>query len=135
MRKVTWLALVIFFMVAASGCGGSGGSVRGSREMCRSAGASGSCEGHFNKLTGTYAKDFDSGSGLVPVEITVSVETGTALVSFELSDGSVVSGEATPGNPVTLSGEVAPVFNEIRVVFEAVTEQAKGIDYTLNYGP
>jgi hypothetical protein len=131
-RTVLILALVI----AAVACeGGTGGSASGSRERCHRSVGSGTCEGHFDRVTGKYTKKFEVGSGVGPplVDLTVSVESGTLRVSYEASDGSTVSAETTPGSPATLSGDITSTFEAITVVFESVTEEARGIDYTLKF--
>jgi hypothetical protein len=95
------------------------------------------CEGHFDTLEGTFTQDFstDFGPYSRAIEFTASTQTGTIRIWFKASDGSTVSGQATPGNPVTLSGEVMPSFEQFPVSFEAMTTNVTDVDYTLYIGP
>ena len=134
MNKWIWLALAAI-LAAALACTSSGGSAVGSGESCDRSGNAGTCKGSYSKLSGAYSKTVkaDLVHANVPVDITVSVESGTVRVSAKAPDGTVSSAEANPGTPATLSGKATGALGQFTVTFEAVGGDATGVTYTIAY--
>ena len=136
MRNPVWLVLVVL-LVAVLACESSGGSAVGGSESCNRSGNTGTCEGTFSKLSGTYTKKIEAQyartNDEVPVEISVTVEQGTVRVSVTAPDGTVASADSTSGSPASLSGTSTGNNDEFPVTFEAVGGDATGVSYSINY--
>jgi hypothetical protein len=136
MKKQIWLALAAL-LAAALACTSSSGSAVGSGESCDRNGNAGTCKGSYSKLSGAYSKTVKAdpvhANDAVPVDITVSVESGTVRVSAKAPDGTVASAEANPGTPATLSGNATGALGQFTVTFEAVGGDATGVTYTIAY--
>jgi len=134
-QKMVGLVLVMLILSALA-CESTGSTV-GSRQTCRYANGSGQCEGSWKKLSGTVTEDIENddigSSDTIPVEISVSVESGTVWVSCKDPDGETRSAQASPGSPATLSGNCEGSFDEFEVSFEALDGDATGVSYTINY--
>jgi len=115
----------------------STGSTIGSHRACRSTKNSGQCEGSWKKLSGTVTESIEndriSSFDTIPVESTVSVESGTVRVSWKDPDGETRSAQASPGSPATLSADCEGDFDELEVTVEALDGDATGASYTINY--
>jgi len=128
--------VLVMLILSALACQSTGSTV-GSRQTCRNANGSGQCEGSWKELSGTVTENIEndriSSFDTIPVEITVSVESGTVRVSCKDPDGETRSAQASPGSPATLSADCEGDFDEIEVTFEALDGDATGVSYTINY--
>jgi len=136
--RVTTCVVVVLVVLAATACGGTGGSVMGSSERCSSRGGSGVCEGRFGTLKGTYGHDIevgDLGSGtLVDVHVAVSVEEGSVEISITEPDGDALTMVADGGAQSTLHGVTElDGFGEFEVTFTALEELARGVAYVIDW--
>ena len=135
LRTILALALIAALLIACQG--GTSGSVVGSSERCSHNPASGTCEGSYRKLSGTYSKNVENDRifiGMdIPVEVRVTVEGGAVRVSVESPDGEVTSATAEPGQPATLTGVAKGAGGRFIVRFEAVEGQATGVSYEIAY--
>ena len=136
-RQRYWVPILLLAIFLASCAGGTSGSVIGSRETCRISAGSGTCEGTFNKLKGTYGKDIDDESvfsgDAIDVEVRASVENGPIRVSVESPDGEITFIEISSGNSGTLIGVALGEFDGFEVVFEALEGEATVITYQITY--
>lgn len=136
-RQRYWIPILLLTALLASCAGGTSGSVLGSRESCRISAGSGTCEGTFNKLKGTYGKDIEDESiysgDAIDVEVQASVESGPVRISVESPEGEVAFVEISPGNSGTLIGVASGEFEGFEVVFEALEGEAADITYQINY--
>ncbi len=132
-----WLPILLLTALLASCAGGTSGSVLGSRESCRIGAGSGSCEGTFSALKGTYGKDIEDeaifSGDAIDVEVQTSVETGPVRISVESPSGEVTFIEISSGNSGTLIGVASGEFDGFEVVFEALEGEATGITYQITY--
>ena len=132
-----WLPILLLTALLASCAGGTSGSVLGSRESCRIGAGSGSCEGTFSTLKGTYGKDIEDeaifSGDAIDVEVQTSVETGPVRISVESPSGEVTFIEISSGNSDTLIGVASGEFDGFEVVFEALEGEATGITYQITY--
>lgn len=136
-RQRYWIPILLLTALLASCAGGTSGSVIGSRETCRISAGSGTCEGTFNKLKGTYGKDVDDESvfsgDAIDVEVRASVENGSIRISVESPDGEITFIEILSGNSGTLIGVASGEFDGFEVVFEALEGEATDITYQITY--
>lgn len=136
-RQRYWIPILLLTALLASCAGGTSGSVLGSRESCRISAGSGTCEGTFNKLKGTYGKDIEDESiysgDAIDVEVQASVESGPVRISVESPEGEVAFVEISPRNSGTLIGVASGEFEGFEVVFEALEGEAADITYQINY--
>jgi hypothetical protein len=127
---------ILMLILSALACESTGSTV-GSHRACRSTIGSGQCEGSRKKLSGTVTEDIEndriSSFDTIPVEITVSVESGAVRVSCKDPDGETPSAQASPGSPAALSADCEGDFDELEVTFEALDGDATGVSYTINY--
>ncbi len=136
-KTITRLSLSILVLILSACEGATSGSVRNSSQSCRAGGGSGGCEGRIGRLSGTYGIDVED-EGISPgdtilLEVGVSVETGNLRVFFEDPDGQVTSVEVAPGMPGQLTGYVQGEFDGFGIGFQALSESAEGINYSLEY--
>ena len=136
-RQSYWIPILLLAALLASCAGGTSGSVIGSRESCRSSAGSGTCEGTFNKLKGTYGKDIEDeyiySGDAIDVEVRASVVTGPVRISVESPEGDVAFVEISFGNSGTLIGVASGEFDGFEVVFEALEGEAADITYQISY--
>lgn len=136
MRKSILLA-VVALIVAALACEGTSGSAIGGGESCHRSGNNGTCDGTFSKLSGTYTKKIKADNvhvtDAIPVDVTVTVGSGTVRVSVKAPDGTVTSAEAKPGNSASLSGNSTGASDEFPVTFEAVGGDATDVSWSISY--
>ena len=136
-RQRHWLPILLLTALLASCAGGTSGSVLGSRESCRINAGSGSCEGTFSTLKGTYGKDIEDDAifsgDAIDVEVHASVESGPVRISVESPSGEVKFIEISSGNSDTLIGVASGEFDGFEVVFEALEGEATGITYQITY--
>jgi len=132
-----WIPILLLTVLLTSCAGGTSGSVLGSRETCRISAGSGSCEGTFSTLKGTYGKDIEDeaifSGDAIDVEVQASVENGPIRISVESPDGTVTFIEILTGNSGTLIGVASGEFDGFEVVFEALEGEATGITYQITY--
>jgi len=137
MKKIWHILILILAILIISACGeGIQGSVMGSRQQCSSNLNGGHCEGSFKKLSGTYSEDMSmtrSGFYQVEVEVIASVEEGELRVFLVDPEGNETSSIAMPGQTIEIHGNVEANYESFRVYFEALTEEVKGIAYTVDY--
>lgn len=138
MRKAIWMLLTLVMVLALVACeGGTSGSVVGSSSSCRQGGGSGTCQGRYRTLRGTYGEDIEDESissfDEVQVKVDVSVEAGSVRVSIETPDGERPSALAEPGQPATLVALASGEMDGLEVRFEAVDGEATGVSYTIQY--
>ncbi len=123
-------------ILSALACESTGSTV-GSHRACRSTINSDQCDGRWKRLSGTVTESIEndriSSFDTIPVESTVSVESGTVRVSWKDPDGETRSAQASPGSPATLSADCEGDFDEIEVTVEALDGGATGAFYTINY--
>jgi hypothetical protein len=136
-RQLHWIPILLLTALLASCAGGTSGSVLGSRESCRINAGSGSCEGTFSTLKGTYGKDIEDeaifSGDAIDVEVQASVESGPVRISVESPGGTVAFIEILSGNSGTLIGIASGEFDGFEVVFEALEGEAAGITYQITY--
>ena len=136
-RQRQCVLILLLTALLASCAGGTSGSVLGSRESCRINAGSGSCEGTFNTLKGTYGKDIEDeaifSGDAIDVEVQSSVESGPVRISVESPSGEVTFIEILSGNSGTLIGVASGEFDGFEVVFEALDGEATGIIYQIAY--
>lgn len=136
-RQSYWIPILLITVLLASCAGGTSGSVLGSRESCRNNAGSGTCEGTFNKLKGTYGKDIEDESiysrDAIDVEVRASVVTGPVRISVESPDGEITFIEISSGNSGSLIGVASGKFDGFEVVFEALEGEAADITYQITY--
>ncbi|MFV9675470.1 MAG: hypothetical protein ACNYZI_08830 [Anaerolineales bacterium] len=136
-RQRQCVLILLLTALLASCAGGTSGSVLGSRESCRINAGSGSCEGTFSTLKGTYGKDIEDeaifSGDAIDVEIQSSVESGPVRISVESPSGEVTFIEILSGNSGTLIGVASGEFDGFEVVFEALDGEATGIIYQIAY--
>ena len=136
-RQSYWIPILLLTVLLTSCSGGTSGSVRGSNESCRISAGSGTCEGTFNKLKGTYGKDIEDESkysgDAIDVEVQASVVTGPVRISVESPEGEVAFVEISSGNSGTLIGVASGEFDGFEVVFEALEGEATDITYQITY--
>ena len=123
-------------ILSALACESTGSTV-GSHRACRSTINSDQCDGRWKRLSGTVTESIEndriSSFDTIPVEITVSVESGTVRVSCKDPDGETRNAQASPGNPTSLLADCEGDFDEIEVTFEALDGDAAGVAYAINY--
>ena len=139
MKKQLFIVIAVLLLGIIACEGGTGGSVTGSQSSCEFVGNSGTCDGGFKKLSGTYDTKLSAGyyqeGDPVFIEGTVAVETGRVKITFTANDGTVTTANAAPGSPATLSGRAAvesfidDLF--IPITFEAIDKEASGISYSV----
>ena len=136
MRKAILLVLTAL-IVAALACEGTSGSAIGGSESCNRSGNSGTCDGTFSKLSGAYTKKIEADNvhvnDVIPVDVTVTVGSGTVRVSVKGPDGTVTSAEAKPGSSASLSGNSTGGVDEFPVTFEAVGGDATDVSWSVSY--
>jgi hypothetical protein len=136
-RQHYGIPILLLAALLASCAGGTSGSVIGSKESCRSSAGSGTCEGTFNKLKGTYGKDIEDESvfsgDAIDVEVRASVESGPVRISVESPDDEITFIEISSGNSGTLIGVASGEFDGFEVVFEALEGEATVITYQITY--
>lgn len=136
-RQRQCVLILLLTALLASCAGGTSGSVLGSRESCRINAGSGSCEGTFSTLKGTYGKDIEDeaifSGDAIDVEVQSSVESGPVRISVESPSGEVTFIEILSGNSGTLIGVASGEFDGFEVVFEALDGEATGITYQITY--
>lgn len=136
-RQRQCVLILLLTALLASCAGGTSGSVLGSRESCRINAGSGSCEGTFSTLKGTYGKDIEDeaifSGDAIDVEVQSSVESGPVRISVESPSGEVTFIEILSGNSGTLIGVASGEFDGFEVVFEALEGEATGIIYQITY--
>ncbi len=136
-RQSYWIPTLLLTALLASCAGGTSGSVLGSRESCRISTGSGTCEGTFTRLKGTYGKDIEDESifsgDAIDVEVRASVESGPVRISVESPEGEVTFIEISSGNSGTLIGVASGEFDGFEVVFEALEGEAADITYQITY--
>ncbi len=136
-RQRQCVLILLLTALLASCAGGTSGSVLGSRESCRINAGSGSCEGTFSTLKGTYGKDIEDeaifSGDAIDVEVQSSVESGPVRISVESPSGEVTFIEILSGNSGTLIGVASGEFDGFEVVFEALDGEATGIIYQITY--
>ena len=134
--RIVLVPVILMLILSALACE-STGSTAGSHRACRSTVGSSQCEGGWKELSGTVIENIEndhiSSFDTIPVEITVSVESGTVRVSCKDPDGETGSAQASPGSPATLSADCEGDFDELEVTFEALDGDATGVSYTINY--
>jgi hypothetical protein len=141
MRKYSQYLLILILVLGLplTACSGEGisGSASGSRQSLRSGPDGGTAEGSFKKVKGTFGASFETSAGsdeYVYVDLTASVETGGLRIFLKDPEGSISEITLEPGQSGSLAGEAALDFDdEFKVYFEAVGEEAGGIDYSLTY--
>lgn len=130
------LFVFIILVLGASACsGGTSGSVTGSRQSCREDGSEVTCEGGFNKLSGTYTLEVETGffaeSETVLVESYFTVESGQMRVSIEGPDGTLEETLTVPGEIAVLFGlataESSFDENAVPITLQAVNGDVEGI--------
>lgn len=131
------LCLSLFTLVLSACAGGTSGSVRNSSQTCRTLGGSGSCEGRLGRLSGTYGIDIED-EGISPgdkvrVDLVISVEAGSVRVSINDPDEGISSVDVNPGVAVQLTGFTQGEFDGFEVGFQALSEFAEGVTYSLSY--
>ena len=135
-EKLLWLAVLVL-VVSISACGdGTSGSVMGSRQSCSAGMGGGSCEGSYNKLSGTYSADIGmarAGFFSVEAQVSVNVDSGPLRVYLVAPDGTEASATVRPGSPGTVSGEAEVFHDKFRVYFEALEGEARGVKYAVTY--
>ncbi|MES0340130.1 MAG: hypothetical protein ABUK16_10640 [Anaerolineales bacterium] len=136
-RQRQCVLILLLTALLASCAGGTSGSVLGSRESCRINAGSGSCEGTFSTLKGTYGKDIEDeaifSGDAIDVEVQSSVESGPVRISVESPSGEVTFIEILSGNSGTLIGVTSGEFDGFEVVFEALEGEAADITYQITY--
>lgn len=138
--KFEYILVLIFLLLTPTACK-SGGSITGLQESCNLTDAYGSCEAKFRSLSGRYTKRFETNSTFpgeeAQSEITLSVEEGSVRVSIVKPDGTNISGVATPDKPITVTGTsmitAGATMYYIPIIFEALEENASGIEYVFSY--
>ena len=141
MKRIAWaIVFLVLALTLLPACeGGTSGSVIGSSMSCSEKGNSGRCTGKYRTLRGTYTAGIENesiGTGdAVPVQVSVSVESGAVAVSVETVDGDRAGTTAQPGAPATLSAVAAGDWEEVEVRFEAVDGEANGVTFEIVYGP
>ncbi len=74
-----------------------------------------------------------SGFYQVRVDVWVTVEEG-ALRVYLIDPEGIETGEIIrPGQATTISGDVEANYESFRVYFQALDEEAKGIEYVVDY--
>ena len=136
-RQRQCVLILLLTALLASCAGGTSGSVLGSRESCFINAGSGSCEGTFSTLKGTYGKDIEDeaifSGDAIDVEVQSSVESGPVRISVESPSGEVTFIEILSGNSGTLIGVASGEFDGFEVLFEALDGEATGITYQITY--
>jgi hypothetical protein len=134
------ILILAFLLLTLTACE-NGGSITGLQESCKLTDTYGRCETNFRDLTGRYTKRIETNATFpgyeAESEITVSVEAGAVKVSLVGPDDTLVSGVARPGKPVTLTG-ISVITTDanryyIPVIFEALQEGTRGIEYVIEY--
>ncbi len=137
MKRISLTVLITFVFSILSACGdGIHGSVMGSRQSCSSNIEGGHCEGGFRKLSGKISEDMSmtrSGFFQVHVRVWASVEEGAMRVYLIDPEGNETDEIAKPGKPVTVSGDVEANYESFRVYFQALDDEAKGVEYIVDY--
>jgi hypothetical protein len=138
MKRGIWTLPALILVLVLVACeGGTSGSVIGSSSSCRQGGGSGTCQGRYRTLRGTYGEDIEDESissfDEVQVKVDVSVEGGSVRVSIETRDGERPGALAEPGQPATLIGLATGEMDGFEVRFEAVDGEASGVSYTILY--
>jgi hypothetical protein len=137
-KKLLLIATLLIFLLSACSAG-RGGTVSGSRQSCQGLGGWISCEGGFDKLSGTFsqrvaASFYNAGDGVV-VEALIAVESGRLLVSLTAPDGSQVSAEVVPGTPAVVKGlaavESSTEENMVPLSLQALDGSVEGITYQI----
>lgn len=134
------LFVFIILVLGLSACsGGTAGSVSGSRQSCGGSGGEVTCEGGYNKLSGTYTHEAETGffndGDAVLVEAYFTIESGQMKVSIEAPDGSLTETEVVPGTIAVLLG-LATVEsfideNTIPIKLQAVDGDVEGIVFEI----
>ncbi|MEA1976431.1 MAG: hypothetical protein U9N80_00870 [Chloroflexota bacterium] len=136
-RQRHWLPILLLAALLTSCAGGTSGSVLGSRESCFINAGSGSCEGTFSTLKGTYGKDIEDNAifsgDAIDVEVQASVESGPVRISVESPGGEITFIEILSGNSGTLIGVSSGEFDGFEVVFEALEGEATDVTYQITY--
>lgn len=141
MRKsiTSLLVLTLLLSLALTACSGEGisGSASGSRQSIRSGPNGGTAEGSFKKVKGTFGASFETSAGsddYVIVDLTASVDTGGLRIFLKDPEGGISETTLEPGQSGSLTGQAALNFeDEFRVYFEALDEEAGGIEYSLTF--
>lgn len=136
MKKLLAAFLIFLLALSIAGCeGGTSGSVSGSSQSCSTDSSGGTCQGKFNKLSGTYSEDIPMSqtANAVQVDVTASVDEGSVRVYLVDPDGEQKSAIAKPNAPASVSGLADGFIDTFRVYFEAVDGSAKGVTYNLTF--
>jgi hypothetical protein len=142
MAKNRLLMVGLIIILAALACSnGTGGSVTGSRQSCQSVSGVGTCEGGYNKLSGTYTHKIEldayNKGDAVAVNAVFSIQSGRLKATIEAPDGTQTTAEATPDSPLSLSGlgTIDSSFDEVflSITLEAVNDEVRDINYTINF--
>ena len=126
-------------LLAAVGCEGAvSGSSSGHSGTCRSFNYTGTCEGSYKKIKGTYGHGIEvegvPSDTPVDVEVTVSVREGGLRLSVTDPDGKSTSVEIKPGSTGTLVGvSTVDTWEEFDIKFQALAEEATDISYKIEY--
>jgi hypothetical protein len=137
-RKLLFIFIILIMAVSACS-GGTAGSVTGSRQSCRGSGDEVTCEGGFNKLSGTYTLDVETSffteGETVLVEAYFTVESGQMKVSIEAPDGTLEETQAVPGEIAVLFGlataESSFDENAVPITLQAVNGDVEGIVFEI----
>jgi hypothetical protein len=128
--------IVIILSILACG-GGTSGSVVGSTRTCEKSGLTGACEGHINKLSGTYGLEVKNdrlrSDDTIDVEIEVFIGEGNLNVSIVSPEGNISSVQVLPNRPKKLVGQVAGDDAMFEITLEAVEGDVQSILWTVSY--
>lgn len=130
---IACLALLLF-----SGCeGATSGSVISSSQSCHNLGGYGDCEGRIGRLSGSYSIDVED-EGISPgdeivVELTISVEEGSLVVTLPGVDGADTTIEVGSGETASGTGILGGDFDGFEFNLRAPGDPVSGIGYSLRY--
>jgi hypothetical protein len=131
-----WLVMAVM-VASVVGCeGGTHGSAWGSRISCSHKVGGGSCKGSYKKISGTVSADVEGVRDLssAQVEVDFSVEGGPLRVYIVTPDETEKSVTVETDGSARLSGVAKSTgFKKFRVYFEAVEDEASGIEYSISY--
>jgi len=141
MRKsnlpLLFIIILLFSMLAACSGEGISGSASGGRQSMRSSAAGGSANGSYKRIKGTFGASFETSAGsddYVLVDVTASVETGGLRIFLKGPEGDLSEVTLDPGQSGSVSGKAELDFDdEFRVYFEALDEEAEGVEYDLTF--
>jgi hypothetical protein len=138
---IRYLIGAALLLLAIAGCSGSRGSARSHEGDCRVEGATGTCQGAFQRIRGRYVHPLDAlqaPEGVpVQIELQVSVQEGALHVQLSAADDRLLAATARSGEPALLMGSLAPGIDEPLALILQVTgsRAASGVRYDIAWHP